>query len=243
MATPSSERVAIVAALEREIEPAVRGWQVCERAHEGRNYKFYENERAVLVCGGIGAEAARRAAEAAIIFYRPRLLISVGFAGSLGPELKAGEGFAPRIVVSAEDGSRIDTGGGEGTLVSFGHIANGEQKARLARAYAARAVDMEAAAVARAAQAHGLAFSAYKAVSDEHDFEIPALENFIRDGKFRAGRFVAHALLRPWMWPKLAQLSRNTSRAAAAICQWLIQYSGPESVEKRAVELHPIKRA
>lgn len=232
-----------MAAVEREIKAGVRGWQVCERAHEGRNFKFFENERAVLVCGGIGAEAARRAAEAAIILYRPRLVVSVGFAGALNPELKAGEGFAPRMVVSADDGSRIDTEAGEGTLVSFGHIANREQKARLARAYAARAVDMEAAAVGRAAQAHGLPFVAYKTVSDEHDFEIPALEKFIRDGQFRAGRFVAHALLRPWLWPKLVQLSRNTSRAGAAICEWLVQYSGPESLEKKAVELHPIKRA
>ena len=60
--------VAIVAALERELRPLVREWKVAEREHAGRRFRFFESDRAVVVCGGIGPEAARRATEAVITF-------------------------------------------------------------------------------------------------------------------------------------------------------------------------------
>src|SRR6476660_7296010 len=75
--------VAIVAALEREVRPLVREWKVAEREHAGRKFRFFESDRAVVVCGGVGPEAARRATEAAISLYRPARVISAGFAGAL----------------------------------------------------------------------------------------------------------------------------------------------------------------
>ena len=52
--------------------------------------------------------------------------------------------------------------GGEGTLITFTEVATAAQKTNLAQAYAAQAVDMEASAVAAAAHAHNLTFSATK---------------------------------------------------------------------------------
>ena len=57
-------RIAIVAALEREVRPLVKQWRMTEKQHDQRRFQFFENDRAVLVCGGIGGEAARRATEA-----------------------------------------------------------------------------------------------------------------------------------------------------------------------------------
>ena len=243
MDTPSGRRVALVAAMEREVKAAVRQWRISQREHDGRSYKFFENERAALVCGGIGAEAARRATEAIIQLYRPSLVVSVGFAGGLDSRLKVGDAFRPRYVINASDGSRSDTGEGEGTLVSCGQIAGSEQKLKLARAYSAAAVDMEAAAVARGASAHGLPFVAYKTVSDEYDFAMPPLEKFVRDGRFETWRFILNALGHPWWWGKLMRLGRNSSRAAKNLAGWLEQYNHPEIVDKKAGDLHPIRRA
>ena len=64
-------KVAIVAALEREVRPLVKDWRVQEREVGGRRFRFFEKGDFVLVCGGIGAEAARRAAEAVIENYAP----------------------------------------------------------------------------------------------------------------------------------------------------------------------------
>ena len=76
-------RVAFVAALEREVRPLLKTWRVSTRDHDGRRFRFYENADIVLVCGGIGAAAARRAAEAVIALFEPSMIYSVGFAGAL----------------------------------------------------------------------------------------------------------------------------------------------------------------
>ena len=75
-------KIAMVAALEREVRPLVKRWPSVVREHEGRRFKFRESGHAVVVCGGVGAEAARRATEAVIALYTPELVQSVGFAGA-----------------------------------------------------------------------------------------------------------------------------------------------------------------
>src|SRR6476646_707908 len=81
-------KVAMVAALEREVRPLVKRWQVAEKEHDGRRFRFFENGDVALVCGGIGAAAARRAAEAVIAIFDPKVVCSAGFAGALDPKLK-----------------------------------------------------------------------------------------------------------------------------------------------------------
>src|SRR5438132_13785590 len=89
-------KVAIVAALEREVWPLVKDWPVSHREHEGRWFKFFESGPMVLVCGGMGSEAARRAAEAIISLYQPSLLILL--------ELQAGLNGSRKVVHSCTPG-------------------------------------------------------------------------------------------------------------------------------------------
>lgn len=215
-------RIAIVVALEREVRSLVKSWSAQEKELGGRRFRFFENGDFVLVCGGIGAEAARRAAEAVIATYAPKVIYSAGFAGALDPRLKVADIVQPRRVVNVGDGSSVDLGRGEGVLVSFGAVANPEQKARLRDSFGAQAVDMEAAAVARAAEARGVEFAVVKAISDEFDFNFPSTERFVdASGQFREGRFAWFAILRPWLWTQVAQLARNSRRASQALCRWL----------------------
>ena len=215
-------RVAIVAALEREVRPLVRNWRVVEKEHGGRRFRFFEKDHVVLVCGGIGAEAARRAAEAVIAIYAPALVYSAGFAGALDSALKVGEVVQPRRVVNTGDGSSIDRNQGEGVLVSFASVATPAQKAKLKDSFNAQLVDMEAAGVARAAEARGVEFAVVKAISDEFDFVFPSMEQFVSaDGRFHERRFALFAAMRPWLWVKVARLARNTNRASQALCHWL----------------------
>jgi len=215
-------RIAIVVALEREVRPLIKEWRVSEKESGGRRFRFFEKHEFVLVYGGIGAEAARRAAEAVIAIYAPALICSAGFAGALDPNLKVGDMVQPRRVVNAGDGSQVDLGRGEGVLVSFGSVATPEQKARLRDSFGATAVDMEAAAVARAAEARGVRFAVVKVISDEFDFAFPSMERFVdSNGRFLEGRFAWFAALRPWLWPQVWRLARNGSRASRALCDWL----------------------
>lgn len=210
--------VAIVAALEREVAPLVRNWRVREQEYSGKKFRFFEFKDAVVVCGGMGFDAARRATEAIIALHHPSLVLSVGFAGALDERLRAGDLLEPRFVVDSRDGTRTDTGSGSGVLVSFPAVADAEQKAKLGKSYGAQAVDMEAAAVAKGAEARGLRFAAIKAISDEIGFALPPMDRFIAaDGGFRAGKFALYAAARPLLWPDILRLAQNSAKAARAL--------------------------
>jgi adenosylhomocysteine nucleosidase len=220
-------RIAIVAALEREVRPLVKHWRRSEKQHDERRFQFFENDLAVLVCGGIGAEGARRAAEAIITLYAPRLVYSVGYAGALEPGLRVGEIVTPARVIDAADGSSTRIPGGNSVLVSFTRVASPEQKSKLWQSYGAQAVDMESAAVARAAELKTVPFKALKVISDEFDFALPGSELFVdSDGRFREGRFALYAALRPWLWGRVIRLACNSARATEALCGCLAEICG-----------------
>jgi len=227
-------RVAIVAALEREVRPLIKERDVREQDSGGRRFRFFEKDDVVLVCGGIGADAARRAAEAVIALYAPKVVCSVGFAGALDQGLRVADIILPLRVINAGDGSSVNLNRGQGVLVSFGAVASPQQKAKLRDSFGAQAVDMEAAAVARAAEARGIGFAVVKVISDEFDFSFPAMERFVDpSGRFLEGRFAWFAAVRPWLWPKVVRLARNSSRASRALCDWLRKMD-PAAMENSA---------
>jgi adenosylhomocysteine nucleosidase len=129
-------------------------------------------------------------------------------------------------------------------VVSVAETASVKQKAKLAQAYRAHAVDMESAAVARGAQAHNITFVGLKAISDQADFEMPTLDQFIAgDGRFRTLPFAAFVAVRPWLWLRVIRLARNSAMAARALCEWLQQYNhDAEELVDSEPGLHPISR-
>lgn len=236
-------RVAIVAALEREVRPLVKSWRVSEKEFSGQRFRFFEQGDLILVCGGIGAEAARRAADAVIALYAPGVVYSTGFAGALDPALKVGNVVQPRRVVNAGDGSSLTLDHGEGVLVSFGSVASPAQKASLRDSFQAQAVDMEAAAVARAAEARGARFAVVKVISDELDFDFPAMDRFVdSNGRFLEGRFASYTAVRPWLWLKVARLARNSRRASLALCEQLRTIMGAISESSGVRNMEAAKR-
>jgi adenosylhomocysteine nucleosidase len=217
-------KVAIVAALEREVSELTRNWSRVEQQFDSRRLVFLERDEVVVVCGGIGLDAARRAAEAVIALYHPTQLHSVGFAGALDGELRVGDIIAPSVVIDARDGSRAFVRGvdGQSSLVTYMSVAGAQQKRSLAYAFGAKAVDMEAAAVAAAAAAHGIPFAVTKVISDESNFEIPEMDRFIdAQGRFRTVNFGVFIALRPWLWRRVAMLAGNSRKAARVLGEHL----------------------
>lgn len=215
--------LAIIAALPREVSDFVKGWKRAEREHDGRQFTFFERDEIVLVCGGIGVQAARRAAETAFALYGVKGLWSVGFAGALKEDLRVGDVIAPSTVIDSRDGSRSVIGGGKGVLLTHIAVAGREQKKKLSETYGAEAVDMEAAGVAAAANAHNLKFRAIKVISDDLNFEMPAESAFDRfidgQGRFREGKFATFVAIRPWLWGGTMQLARNSRRASHSLAE------------------------
>ena len=99
-----------------------------------------------------------------------------------------------------------------------GAIAGIAEKRRLVESYGAVMVDMEAACVARLAQAHGLAFGAIKAISDASGVSLDGMERFATaDGRFREMAFARHVALRPHRWRSAVRLGRDSARALRAL--------------------------
>jgi adenosylhomocysteine nucleosidase len=162
-----------------------------------------------------------------IAIFDPNIICSAGFAGALDPKLRVGDVVRPSSVINAGDGSRTVVEGGEGVLVSFASVASPVQKSKLRDSFGADVVDMEAAAVARSAEARHKQFTVVKAISDEMDFEFPAMDRFIdADGRFSQGRFAWYAGVRPWLWPRVMRLARNSKRASHALCAYLDTIGG-----------------
>ncbi len=220
------QKIAIVAALQREVWPLVKGWRSTVRQYDGREHRFFEHDAMVVICGGIGAEHARRATEAVINLYGPKLVVSAGFAGALVSELKVGDLLVPHWVTDAKDGSRFEIDAGEGSVLTVHELAGAPRKRLLAEAYGAKAVDMEAAAVARGAASHGVSFLAIKVISDDLDFAMPPVGRFVNGaGEFKTAQFALYAALRPWLWKAVIQLGRNSARASHVLRNALKQES------------------
>jgi len=224
-------RVAIVAAMARELRPLVRNWKL-ERCAPG--VTVYSSDRAVAAFAGMGERPANIAAQAALSFGQVHQFISAGLAGGLHAGMTVGMVRSVNTVIDAATGERFGpkqegesgrTDVADAVLVTTDHIVSGEEKRRLRAAYVADLVDMEAAAIARVARTHRIPFMAIKAVSDAHDFDLPGMERFATpEGQFRQAAFAVHMALRPGLWMPAIRMGQNSKAAARNLCDELERY-------------------
>jgi adenosylhomocysteine nucleosidase len=217
-----------------ELKPLVRGWR-----HERRNgvhlwrWRFDGGEW-IAACAGAGVEAAARAfAEVERAFAEAEkpgpvsFVISTGWAGALSEEFKLGRTYFVSGVIDARSGERFRPAiwQEELWLVTSPRVAGAAEKQRLAAAYGAGLVDMEAAGVARLAQMRGIPFYCVKGISDGYRDQLPDFNRFISaNGKFSLIRFILFALLRPWRWLALARMGENSRVAAEAIKEAILDF-------------------
>lgn len=211
-------KIGIIAAMEREIAGLVRSWRSGYIESRGRRFRAFQTHRAVLICSGIGALAAGRAAEA-LAEIGVDVMVSAGFAGAIVPGMRPGGPLTPEIVVDADTGARFRCLFGGGVLVSATHVLGEAEKSELAHRYDAQGVDMEAVTVAGVAERHGSGFIAVKAISDTLECVLPPLDPFIdAEGSFHTGQFLAHVAVRPHLWSSVARLASNQRKASQTVC-------------------------
>jgi len=225
MVRKPKSRPVFIAALPREIAPLLKSgvlgepWKA-ETTHQGHNIHVYSTSSAILAWGGMGAHRASLAIEAALTLGPALELISVGWAGACSPRFTVGDAIRPGIVIDAQTGERFfisepDSTDLAETLVTVASPAGIVEKERLVVTYYADAADMEAAAVARVAQAHELPFSAIKAISDDADFGIPDMHKYTTPhGQIREVAYGIHVILTPSLWSPVMTLARGSKLAA-----------------------------
>src|SRR5258708_19506302 len=121
-------KIAVIAALERELRPWVNGWSTVTLDAGAKCLRVFENADLVAVAGGIGCANAEHAARVVVEKYRPQTLISAGVAGALIHSLKVSSVILPNVIVDAATGAEYrSTFSGEiirgGILLSVNHIA------------------------------------------------------------------------------------------------------------------------
>jgi adenosylhomocysteine nucleosidase len=219
-------RIGIIAALPGELKPLVRGWQALPVV-KGSGVRMWQRpesagaDEVVAACAGMGAAAARRAFSAVEFGGALDAVYSIGWAGAATGEFKAEACWVVSGVVDAQTGERFECSVQDEAkvlLVTTAHVAGESEKRRLWESYGAGMVDMEAATVARLAQMRGIPFACVKAISDEHDADLPDLNPFIDvHGQLEMGRFLRYILFRPMMFPALMRLGVHSGRAAKSL--------------------------
>ena len=220
-------RVAIIAALPGELKPLVRGWPSSTRGNIHFWAQRNEEEEWIAACAGAGQPAATRAFAAIEDGGPIDLVFSIGWVGALHPNIAPGTAHNAAGVIDARTGERFrcDAGAGPHWLVTSPIVANEAEKQRLASAYNAGLVDMEAAAIARLAQMRGIPFYCIKGVSDGFHDKLPDFNRFIRpDGQFDLTAMVLFAILRPWHWPSLIRMGENSRQASQSLRDSLLSF-------------------
>ncbi len=217
-------RIAILAALPREVAPLVRDWSapVVSR-REGTS--VWESDRAIVVCAGMGRERVTRALELAESRGPLGSIISVGYAGALRDGMRITGVYWPSIVIDEQTGELFACEDGEGVLLTADHVVGRDEKPKLAAQWNADLVDMEAATVARLAMERSLPFRTVRAISDPVDENLPDLSRFTdARGSFRGTAFAMYVALHPWLIPTTVRLGKQSARASQAIATALLQF-------------------
>lgn len=184
-----------------------------------------QGRRWVLAANGPGPRLARQAAAGALERVQGTV-ISTGFCGALDPSLAVGDIFVAATVLDAASGAQYGTGTPGGVLLSGDRVfVTAREKAELHESTGAKAVDMEAAAVAQTATEFGRAFRCVRVVSDAVDQDLPLDFNRYRDasGRFSKRRILSAALAHPFkVLPHLIQLDRQARYAARQLGEHLV---------------------
>jgi adenosylhomocysteine nucleosidase len=240
-------RTAIIAAMPGELKPLVQksagGWR-----HERRNgvdlwrWRFDAGEW-IAACAGAGQNAATRALAEIEKDGPVASALSIGWAGALSEAHQPGQAYrvsgvidtltgerfraAPFSPVRQDEGRRIGRPAtpaqADVWLATSPKVADAAEKQRMATAYRAGLVDMEAATIARLAAMRGISFHCIKGVSDGFGDRLPDFNRFhSREGRFRTARFTLFALFHPGYWPALKQMGENSRKASQSIAELVL---------------------
>lgn len=233
MSKSSRERPAVVTALPEEIEPFRRIIPgVAEVPHSGAG-RFYAgqltSQDVLLGWTGDGRRAAREGIEALFAEHEVSHLLVMGVAGGLTEGLGFGHLVVAREVRDAE--GVVEPGPdpvwieramnlpGLREAVVYSHdriVSTAAEKDALGRRLlgesetrtGAAVVDLETATFARTAAAHGVPYTAIRAVSDGPNEDLPVdFNRFLDgDGRTRRGRVALYALTHPGLIVRLLNL-------------------------------------
>jgi adenosylhomocysteine nucleosidase len=159
--------------------------------------------------------------------YRPKVVLSAGFAGALRAKQQVGDVILATEVADLEGRRWPTSWPGELTgewrpplhrgrlLTVSGLVTRPEEKRRLGEQTEALAVDMESAVVAQLCSLQGVPFGCVRSISDDVDTTLsPQLGSVLAGERVSPWRVLAALATSPRLGVELWRLARQTRRAA-----------------------------
>jgi adenosylhomocysteine nucleosidase len=198
-----------------------------------RGGRYRHIRLAAVECGG-GPTRARKATHGLIDAHTPDWVVSVGFAGSLVPEIGTGSIFVANEVRQAESDQTLSidlkmpadpqNGLHSGKLVTTSHIVRlVSEKQALAEQTGGQAVDMESFAVAEVCRQRATKFLCIRVITDDTTADLPPeiLTIFGKTGTLRAGAVAGAFFRRPSSVKDLWKLRSQVHGHAATLAKFL----------------------
>lgn len=230
------KRIGLIAAMPEEIGPLLRmiGPAQKDSTCSRRFYRIQTRSQSIgILESGMGSVNAESATRLLIDTFRPELIISFGFAGSLSTRLNVGDIAVADRLLNLHHGLFSEQQGLTGDLVesilpdalraAFISTATVTSKKELAGILPANitlaVVEMETAAVAHVAKEAEIPMIAVRSISDRFDDELGfSLEEFCDSSlNLKIWRVALTIAKKPWILPQLIRLSGNSQIAAKAL--------------------------
>jgi farnesyl-diphosphate farnesyltransferase len=221
--------IAIVTALREELAPLLRRARVERVVRLGRrrcHVGTLMGKPVALMVGGHGIQRAEDSVAQLLQRFDVSLLIGVGIAGGIVPELRPGD-----VIVASEvrgpDGSTIVchplVAGRRAIIRTIERTAgSAAEKRRLAES-GAQAIDTESSGWARAASKFGVPFAIVRAILDPVEEEIP---EFVTPDR---AAVVRHALVHPKTIPMLMSMRGRLRKCSEDLAAFLVPNIAPET--------------
>ena len=233
------ETIGIIAAMPQErgaLLHLIKGWERCA-LDPFRCQHFRLNERDCwLVTSGMGLQRAAQATLAVLDTFHPQLLVSVGVAGAVYPDLAIGDVVAARNTCLLDKGAlgqvmplaRLSQVAWQAVAQAlqrrraslFSGIAVSTRGAQLTQEQPEQLtnpiLEMETVGIAEVAAQQGIPLLSLRAISDGPRAPIPFDLEAMMDEQYnlRTAKILRTILGHPQMLPQLMRMSRNTNLAA-----------------------------
>jgi adenosylhomocysteine nucleosidase len=238
---PVPADVGIVAALPMEVGYLVDALRRVRKYHAA-SMPVIEGELdgkiVAIAIGGMGRDAARRAAGVLIDGHRPSWMIAAGFAGALNPELDRNDLAVPEEVFDSE-GRRFAIARPEALGIGIKHstgrlltvdrfILGTAEKSGLHRDSGADLVDMESSAVAALCAERLVRFLAIRVVSDDARKDLPSevASLITQSGSYRIGAAFRAIWNRPSSIKDFWTLHEHALEAADLLARFVVRCLG-----------------
>jgi adenosylhomocysteine nucleosidase len=238
--------IGLIAAMPEEIRPLLRlaGKYRRERIDGFDAYRFtYGKEKVLLIKSGMGLVNAASAA-LILIKAKPCIIVNFGFCGAVkeGPQvgdimvaqrilLNRENLFSPQSGIVEEEAKRLSRSLADalkdrdfrvhgGAFITAAEIRNKAEMARLVPTWVPNPVlEMETAAVAKAAAMEGVPLLAVRGVSDDSGEELQFSISELTDARMeiRIGKVLRTVAGKPWIIPQMLRMAKNSRKAGESL--------------------------